>query len=103
MKKLMLIHTFIIIMYLFGTILGIGLYFAINYIFKCNLTTDFILIWILILMIISVIIRLKIYKKRDELLSEKEKSHLGVKVFFNLAFGELFFVFFVIFSLLKQK
>ena len=82
MKKIMFIHSCILAMYIGGFMLGLGIFVLVQKIFNIQLPTEILVFWLLSLMVISIVIRVKTYNKRFELLSKEELGRRGIWIFF---------------------
>lgn len=102
MKKIMFIHSCILAMYIGGFMLGLGIFVLIQKIFNIQLPTEILVFWLLSLMVISIVIRVKTYNKRFELLSKEEMGRRGIWIFFATGYAELLFILFTVFSIIGE-
>ena len=92
MKTLYRIQFISLLIYIVGFVGSIFFYMIVHNIFGVQLP-----IWILALIVVllcpilSASLRIRVWKKRTEILTKNELNHFGTKVFFSITYFEILF------------
>lgn len=89
MKSLFRIHVISLVIYILGGFGGVSLFLFINKLFSIRLPIEWMFFVVIFCLVLSASLRLRVWKKRKNILTSEELTYFSTKIFFLIACFEL--------------